>query len=397
MRLRILASLCAAPLLVPTAALAQEAGFDDDFETDSMDVVDETPEVPQNVPHVPGSVTVAPGQVHTVVTGDTLWDLSQSYLGSPWYWPKVWSYNPEIANPNWIYPGNQVRFFPAGEGMPQQVAPAGPINAPPSEDEGSMSPLGEELPADLVTATGPLVYQQGAPTYPVASEGFVSKQEMEGVGEIAGSPSEAIMLAFGDEVYVRFRDRQDARVGDRYQIFRPGKAVHEPVSGRYLGNITHVIGDLVVTDMSAEMVTARIERSIDDIARGDRVGPAGENSLTTVRPRPNRVDLQGRVAASMSPVENYGEHHKLILDMGGRDGVEVGNSLFIVRSGDPKDHFMKPYQSHDPRFPNRVIGACVVLEVREEASICILTRSLKEIVAGDRVEMVADPAATARR
>src|SRR5688500_12978771 len=28
-----------------------------------------------------------PGTVHTIVRGDTLWDLSQSYLGSPWYWP----------------------------------------------------------------------------------------------------------------------------------------------------------------------------------------------------------------------------------------------------------------------------------------------------------------------
>ena len=27
---------------------------------------------------------------HTVEKGDTLWDLSQKYLGSPWYWPKVW-------------------------------------------------------------------------------------------------------------------------------------------------------------------------------------------------------------------------------------------------------------------------------------------------------------------
>src|SRR5215472_11199049 len=33
----------------------------------------------------------APAEVHSVVKGDTLWDLSQHYLGSPWYWPKVWS------------------------------------------------------------------------------------------------------------------------------------------------------------------------------------------------------------------------------------------------------------------------------------------------------------------
>src|SRR5438445_564068 len=45
-----------------------------------------------------GTVEATPGgdekgaatSSHTVEKGDTLWDLSQKYLGSPWYWPKVW-------------------------------------------------------------------------------------------------------------------------------------------------------------------------------------------------------------------------------------------------------------------------------------------------------------------
>src|SRR6185295_9150078 len=64
----------------------------------------------QRPPPEQGQVQTAPpegpSQVHTVEKGDTLWDLSSKYLGSPWYWPKVWSYNPQIANPHWIYPGN---------------------------------------------------------------------------------------------------------------------------------------------------------------------------------------------------------------------------------------------------------------------------------------------------
>ena len=60
----------------------------------------------QRPPPEQGQVQTAPpegpSQVHTVEKGDTLWDLSSKYLGSPWYWPKVWSYNPQIANPLWI-------------------------------------------------------------------------------------------------------------------------------------------------------------------------------------------------------------------------------------------------------------------------------------------------------
>ena len=54
-------------------------------------------------------------EVHTVKEGDTLWDLSERELGSPWYWPKVWSYNPQIDNPHMIYPGNTIRFSPAAK------------------------------------------------------------------------------------------------------------------------------------------------------------------------------------------------------------------------------------------------------------------------------------------
>ena len=48
-------------------------------------------------------------EVHTVQPGDTLWNLSQRFLNNPWYWPKIWSYNQNLDNPNWIYPGSQIR------------------------------------------------------------------------------------------------------------------------------------------------------------------------------------------------------------------------------------------------------------------------------------------------
>ena len=46
--------------------------------------------------------------VHTVETGDTLWDLSFRYLGSPWRWNAVWKNNPDIHNPHRIYPGDKI-------------------------------------------------------------------------------------------------------------------------------------------------------------------------------------------------------------------------------------------------------------------------------------------------
>jgi LysM repeat protein len=54
------------------------------------------------------------GIVHTVVAGDTLWDLSAKYLGSPWKWTEIWERNRFLTNPHYIYPGIQVVIVPPG-------------------------------------------------------------------------------------------------------------------------------------------------------------------------------------------------------------------------------------------------------------------------------------------
>jgi len=45
-------------------------------------------------------------QQYTVVSGDTLWDISVKYLRDPWQWPQLWRANPHIVNPNLNYPGD---------------------------------------------------------------------------------------------------------------------------------------------------------------------------------------------------------------------------------------------------------------------------------------------------
>jgi len=47
-------------------------------------------------------------KVHVVKRGDTLWDLSNTYLGSPWIWQRIYERNRSlIKNPHWIYPGQK--------------------------------------------------------------------------------------------------------------------------------------------------------------------------------------------------------------------------------------------------------------------------------------------------
>src|SRR4051812_2486199 len=164
----------------------------------------------------------SPGTQHTVEKGDTLWDLSQKFLGSPWYWPKVWSYNPEIANPHWIYPGNQVRFIPTGEEVPTQVEVG---NGP--EDDVEQPQLVDD--SDRVQVSGKIGYVPKGGT--VRLEGFVTSKEVEEAGVISGSFSEAQMLSFPDKFYVTYSKGGAVKMGESYVVYRTAKQISHPVTG----------------------------------------------------------------------------------------------------------------------------------------------------------------------
>ncbi len=351
----------------------------------------------------------APGEMHTVVKGDTLWDLSQHYLGSPWYWPKVWSYNPEIANPHWIYPGNKVRFFPSGEEVPTQVeAGTGPTPAQPMEG-GEEAPValgaepGAEPAPPLESMTASELIPTEAPPVQVAGKigyvpkgganvmhvGFVTPKELDEAGRIDSAFVESNMLSYPDTVYATFKRKSDARVGDRYRIFKTRTEIVHPVTGNRFGYLTQFLGSVKIISMTDKLVTAQIENTYDEVYRGDLIGPIGEPHRA-VTMRPNDRDLKGFIVATMEPdATMLGENHLVIIDRGSSDGVQVGNTFTTIRQRDGmRANFLDPAE-FDAKYPVEDVATCMAVDVKDKATTCLVTRSLLDLVIGDRVVMRA--------
>lgn len=340
-----------------------------------------------------GAKTSAPGSQHTVEKGDTLWDLSQRYLGSPWYWPKVWSYNPEIANPHWIYPGNLVRFFPTGEEVPTQVEVGAPET--PDVDEGMM--MADD---DRVHVSGQIGFRPKA-SVSVLTPGFVTSREVEESGQIMGSFGESENLFFPQKIYVQFHKPGTAKLGETYLVFRNMGEVLHPLTDTAIGVYTRIVGQVkVIAIEKGGMATVQIVRQNDTVVRGDLLGPAGEGMMRQVAARPNERDVKDGIVcgAPNRALVQFGESQLMIIDKGSDDGVKVGNTFTIWRQHDAlaQDNILNPSRIED-QWPKEDVGECVAFEVKSKVSICLVARSLRELVRGDHAEIRANGGRRASR
>jgi hypothetical protein len=58
---------------------------------------------------------------------------------------------------------------------------------------------------------------------------------------------------------------------------------------------------------------------------------------------------------------------------------------------------MDPKGGQDKRWPEESIATCMVVDVKDRACTCLMTRSIREVVRGDRVVMKAGQGASASR
>lgn len=317
-----------------------------------------------------GELSVAPGgpptaipETHLVQKGDTLWDISSRYYRNAWAWPRLWSYNPAITNPHWIYPGDLVRLLPPGGGAPP--APAPQAGASPSRMPGPPRGL-----------NGVFLRQTG----------FVEPGELKQAGRIVGSKEEKLLLGTLDEAYVEYKRDKPFQVGERYTIYHPTREVKHPLSGKTLGHMVEIFGEgevRAVTDGNIARVA--IVDSLNPIERGFLIGPL-KRQFKVVPPTTNKSDLQAVVVATLHPRDLIGTENIVFVDRGRDDGVEIGNRLQVTRRGDGYQPILAKGPVDDRRFPRENIAEILVIDLRDHLATGMVTHSTKEARIGDRVE-----------
>jgi hypothetical protein len=363
----------------PAPALAEESAGSVDAESAT---VPEPAAEPAATPVGLGSVGYdaqgRPGRIHVVAVGDTLWDISDAYLGTPWVWPSIWQDNREIANPHLIYPGDRIWITPT------EMRKITPAEAEQRLARGEpAAPEQEPTPASEPTLTAPQlgVVEAELRTQRVSAReavGLVSAETLEAAGSIVDAIPAQVMLAERDRVYIGVGDGATA-VGDQFTIFRVQDKVFDPDSGKLIGYHVNILGWLEVEQVHPETSVAIVRQSVGEIERGDRVMPR-EPLLAEIPLQPSPQGVEGRISYFAGSRTLMGTIDFVYLNRGTVDGIEVGSPLEVYRPGYLAEETTR---SERVRVPDHVVAQMVVVRARPASSVAFVTHTETELAVGD--------------
>ncbi len=259
---------------------------------------------------------------HVVVKGDTLWDISGRFLTEPWRWPEIWEVNPQIRNPHLIYPGDEITLS-YKDGKPVlRVHRRGRPTV-------KLSPGVRTLPQE----TGAI------PAIPLdAIKQFLSRPRVVNEGELDAAPyivsvgKEHLLAGKDYSVYVRGIKDSDA---SRYAVLRSGPAYTQTVNGKeeILGYEAVHVADALLKQ-SGDPSTMHLTSSTREVRIGDRLLPVQDQRADqNFMPHTPGPSINGEIIAVLDGVTQVGQYQVVVLNLGEREGMEVGHVMAVYQRG----------------------------------------------------------------
>jgi hypothetical protein len=324
---------------------------------------------------------------YTVAPGDTLWDIAGRFLAKPWQWPEIWHDNPRIADPHWIYPGDEL-VLAVVDGKP--YLQVGRRAAEPGYAEpGPAGQRPDEVRLSPIVRVAPL--GQAIPSIPMSSiQPFLTEPKVVDAGTLEQAPyvvamaDEHVVGGAGDRIYVRgLADRNALGLG--YMLFRPGKPYTDTESGESLGYEALYVANADVKAVG-DPSTLTISKSARDVNLGDRVQPIEAGKLQMrFQPRPPGRPVQGHIISVVDGVSQIGQWSVVVIDRGAADGLEVGHVLKVLQDGRIERDIVSPFANEEIALPAEQEGQLMVFRAYDRVSFALVMNATRAIHLHDAV------------
>ncbi len=340
---------------------------------------------------------------YTVVTGDTLWDISGRFLEDPWRWREIWQGNSHIANPDLIYPGDVIRLLFV-DGKPQLVVqsalgttspetPASNNTAQPSNrsEPGTPDNNGPLKTIKLSPKVHTTPLKTAIESIPLETinkfllrNRVVEPDTLSSAAHVIAGQEKRVILSAGDRIYAR---------GDfsgsltNYGIYRKGQDYFDPITKEILGVQAVDVGGANLRAISNDVATFGVSRSTSEIRIGNRLLPIEERKInSTFFPSPPDEPVEGVIMNVETGVSQAGRLDIIAINLGKRDNMQQGHLLGIFKDGGKiRDRNAKKKTPRTVELPDERAGLIMVFQVFEKMSLAIVLEAERGVVIRDHV------------
>lgn len=308
------------------------------------------------------------GFYYTIQRGDTLWDLSDKFFDSPWYWPELWQENEQIPNPHWIYPGERIRLFQ------KQGKDTFTFNIPEPE------PIVQETAVEVAQEPAPEEKTVYYSYPPMDAVGFIRKEPVYPLGFIFKVKNDNVLIHEGNTVYIRYADK-DARPimqGGKYTIYRKLNPTSDRNRNRELGGQYYIVGIVEVAQVEADFVIAKVDKSFRALDIDDFILPY-ERRPTKIPIVKSVPGLNGTIIVSEEHAQLIGDMSLAFIDKGKTDNVQEGQIYTIYYQEKEK---VKTQGKESAIITPVDFGRLIVLHTEQETATVLVTQTEKSAYPG---------------
>ena len=341
-------------------------------------------EEPEPVPE-PTVVRKSYPDAYTVVRGDTLWGIAARFLNDPWIWPQIWDVNSQIANPHLIFPGDVISLvWIDGQPRLQGQRPGGeePVVTGVSVDPAGNQTvrLSPSIRVQALDESIPIISANAVQQFAVKPR-VLTKAELEAAPYIIGNVEEHLISASGNRVYARGIKETDEALFSVYEI---GEEFIDPDSREFLGVEAIYVADAKVNTYSDPSILT-ITDSKREVSNGNVLLPLDRGKVAhDYIPRVPDLGFDGRVISLFDAVAQSGQNQAIAINIGQRDGLEIGDILAIERDkGTTVDRYGSGRET--VALPRERSGIIMIIRAFDRVSYGLIMESTHPIHLDDLV------------
>ena len=301
---------------------------------------------------------------YVVQVGDTLWDIAETFLNDPWYWPEIWYVNPQIENPHLIYPGDVLALIYI-DGEPRVTVRASTYRLSP---EARVTPLSEavtSIPYESIAA--------------FLSTGVVlEKDQIKDLPYLVATKGDHLVAAAGNTIYVR--NINDVP-GSTFNVVHVGDPLVDPDDNRLVGYQGILIGETTM-NRSGDPATFLLNESKQEALQGDVLIPTVVDVPLNFFPKAPSSTIDGQIISVVGGVTQIGQYQVVVLNRGTSDGLAVGDVLTVFQKGEEvRDHV----GGGTVKLPDEEAGTIMVFKAYDEIGYALVMEATTAIHIYDYV------------